>query len=144
MFDQLLKALGGGNFGDIEKNAGDLLTRLEKLGADVIGSNGNVLAAVVSLAEDFATIKSAIGDLKSIVEDLKSLGSAASAPANVATPISGTAVAVPTPQAAPAFSLDSALSAVAQLAHVMGTGDPFAPKPLAKPAASVMEPKGGA
>jgi hypothetical protein len=139
MFDQILKALSGGNFGDIEKNAGDLLGRLEKLGADVIGSNGNVLTAVVSLAEDFATMKAAISDVVTVVSDLKAIVEAAKSTAPAAAPVPA---ASPVP-AAPAFSLDAALSAVSQLAHVVSGNDPFAAKPLAR-AASVMEPKGGA
>lgn len=146
MFDQILKALSGGNFGDIEKNAGDLLGRLEKLGGDVIGSNGNVLTAVVSLAEDFATMKAAIGDVVTVVQDLKAIVAAAkSAPAAVAASpllVAAPQTSAPTAPASPAFSLDAALSAVAQLAHVVSSSDPFAAKPLAK-AASASEPRGG-
>lgn len=149
--ESIISMFTGGGMADIEKNAGDLLARLEKLGADVVGSNGNVIAAVVSLASDFATIQATVSDLKAIVEDLRSFTTSTTAAANTASAAAATVVAaasVPgatpaSPVPPPSTSLSSALATLATLTHTLAGADPFAAKPLAK-AASVVEPKGGA
>lgn len=149
MFDQILKALGGGNLGDIEAKAGDLLTRLEKLGADVIGSNGNLLQMVVSVAEDLGTLKTALADVEQIVADLKALHSSMSGVATGGTGASATPAA-PVASPAPGVSVTSILTAaetiaahaapaIAAIAH----SDPFQAKPLTR-VAQVTEPRGGA
>lgn len=130
MFDQILKALGGGNLGDIEKNVTDLLGRLEKLGADVIGSNGNVIAALVAVGEDFATLKQTVADVRAIVDDLKAIHAGVSAaPVSAPAPVS--------------------VASIIQAAASALTGvDPFAPKPLPhlvpQSVLQANEPRGGA
>lgn len=152
MFQELLKMLSSGNLGDVESKAGDLLTRLEKLGADVIGSNGNLVQTVVTLAEDFATLKAAISDIVAIVGDLKGLtqglsavhanlsAAVASVPASSAVATGGTGSPV-----TPMGILQAAETVVAQVAPALAqvAADPFAAKPLTRISA-VVEPRGGA
>lgn len=141
MFDQLLKAIGGVNIGDIEKNAGDLLGRLEKLGGDVMASNGNVITALVAVAEDFNTLKAVVSDVRAIVDDLKAVHAAQAAAPALVHAIPSQQTVAPTP--APISAMDVLNAAAKAVSAATGVADPFAPKPLAHSAPNV-NPVGGA
>lgn len=133
----ILDMFTSGNFGKLEEDAKAVIANAEKIIADVLASNGNVVGAIVTLAADFKTIVAEVQAIRQIVTDLQALTQsapviipavAAAANAHVALP-SATPVA-PTP--APSF-----------LAAVEKALDPFTPRPLAH-AVVQSEPHGGA
>lgn len=129
-------AAGGIDFVKLEADAKAFVTNAEKLLQDATSSNGNVIATVVALAEDFATIKLAISELVAIVADLKATHAAA--------PVASPAPAATRLQAAGVHSVMEVAATPAPVVFVAAnpSADPFAPKPLVS--AQVNEPHGGA